>query len=139
MTAPLPLSDKQLDSIRQATARINIWHGSVRSGKTIASLLCFLLAVRRAQASGLIVIVGRALQPDERNIIEPLQDPALFGDVADEVRHTRGATTAVILGRVVHLIGASDARAEGRLRGLTAALAYVDEATLLPEPFFVQL
>ncbi|MER7346412.1 PBSX family phage terminase large subunit [Streptomyces aurantiacus] len=139
MSAPLPLSDKQLDSIRQARARINIWHGSVRSGKTIASLLCFVLLIRRAPATGLIVICGRSLQTIERNIIEPLQDPALFGDVADEVRHTRGATTAVIMGRVVHLIGASDARAEGRLRGLTAALAYVDEITLLPEPFFVQL
>ncbi|MEU5302230.1 PBSX family phage terminase large subunit [Streptomyces noursei] len=139
MAAPLPLSGKQLDSIRQATARINIWHGSVRSGKTIASLVCFLLAIRRAPASGLIVICGRSLQTIERNIIEPLQDPALFGDVTEQVRHTRGATTAVILGRVVHLIGASDARAEGRLRGLTAALAYVDEITLLPEPFFVQL
>jgi PBSX family phage terminase large subunit len=135
----LPLSEKQIDSIRQATARINIWHGSVRSGKTIASLLAFLIAVRRAPASGLIVICGRSLQTIERNIIEPLQDPTLFSDVADEVRHTRGATTAVILGRVVHLIGASDARAEGRLRGLTAALAYVDEITLLPEAFFVQL
>ncbi|ARX85640.1 terminase [Streptomyces alboflavus] len=139
MSAPLPMSDKQLDSIRQARARINIWHGSVRSGKTIASLLCFVLLIRRAPATGLIVICGRSLQTIERNIIEPLQDPALFGDVADEVRHTRGATTATILGRVVHLIGASDARAEGRLRGLTAALAYVDEVTLLPEPFFVQL
>ncbi|MFI6055515.1 PBSX family phage terminase large subunit [Streptomyces violascens] len=134
-----PLSDKQLDSIREATRRINVWHGSVRSGKTIASLLAFLLAVRRAPASGLILICGRSLQTIERNIIEPLQDPALFGDVAAEVRHTRGATTAVILGRTVHLIGASDARAEGRLRGLTAALAYVDEITLLPEAFWVQL
>ncbi|MET7616973.1 PBSX family phage terminase large subunit [Streptomyces sp. NPDC005408] len=139
MMPALPLSEKQLGSIRQATARINIWHGSVRSGKTIASLLAFLLAVRRAPASGLIIICGRSLQTIERNIVDPLQDPILFGDVAAEVRHTRGATTAVILGRVVHLIGASDARAEGRLRGLTAALAYVDEITLLPEPFFVQL
>ncbi|AGP56830.1 PBSX family phage terminase large subunit [Streptomyces rapamycinicus] len=139
MSAPAPLSTKQLDSIRQATARINLWHGSVRSGKTIASLLAFLLAVRRAPASGLILIAGRSLQTIERNIIEPLQDPVLFGAAADEVRHTRGATTASILGRTMHLIGASDARAEGRLRGLTASLAYVDEVTLLPEAFFVQL
>ncbi len=133
------LSDKQLASLRESVARINVWHGSVRSGKTIASLLRFLFAVRRAPASGLILIVGRSLATIERNVIEPLQDPLLFTDTAAEVHHTRGATTAVILGRVVHLIGASDARSEGRLRGLTASVAYADEITLLPEPFFVQL
>lgn len=137
--SPPPLSDKQVRSIREATARICCWHGSVRSGKTIASLLAFLLAVRRAPASGLILICGRSLQTIERNVLEPLADPALFGPVAAEVRHTRGATTAVILGRVVHLVGASDARAEGRLRGLTASLAYCDEITLMPEGFFTQL
>ncbi|WP_411129903.1 PBSX family phage terminase large subunit [Streptomyces sp. x-19] len=139
MAPPLPLSDKQLASIRGATARINIWHGSVRSGKTIASLVCFLLMVRRAPASGLIVIVGRSLQTIERNCLDVLQDATLFGDLAAEVRHTRGATTAVIMGRVVHLVGAADARAEGRLRGMTAALAYADEVTLLPAAFFRQL
>ena len=35
----LPLSRKQIVSIVQAEARINVWEGSVRSGKTIASLL----------------------------------------------------------------------------------------------------
>lgn len=133
------LSRLQLRSIREATRRINLWHGSVRSGKTISSLLRFLLAVRRAPSSGLILIVGRSLATIERNVIEPLQDPELFSDTAAEVHHTRGATTAVILGRVVHLIGASDARSEGRLRGLTASVAYADEVTLLPEGFFTQL
>ncbi|RLU85877.1 PBSX family phage terminase large subunit [Streptomyces griseocarneus] len=140
MPGPLPLSDKQLSSIREsAEARISIWHGSVRSGKTIASLIAFLLGVRRAPASGLILLCGRTMQTIERNVLDPLQDPDLFGDVAAEVRHTRGASTAHILGRTVHLIGASDARAEGRLRGLTASLAYVDEATLVPESFWTQL
>ena len=135
----LPLSRKQLTSIGQATARINLWHGSVRSGKTIASLLAFVIAVATAGPSGLIIICGRSLQTIERNVLEPLQDRALFGPLARHVVHTRGATTAVILGRTVHLIGAADARAEGRLRGLTAQLAYVDEATLLPEGFWTQL
>jgi PBSX family phage terminase large subunit len=111
----------------------------VRSGKTIASLLAFVIAVACAGPSGLIIIVGRSLQTIERNVLEPLQDGALFGVLARHVVHTRGATTAVILGRTVHLIGAADARAEGRLRGLTAQLAYVDEATLLPEAFWTQL
>jgi PBSX family phage terminase large subunit len=135
----LPLSRKQLTSIGRATARINIWHGSVRSGKTIASLLAFVIAVATAGPSGLILICGRSLQTIERNCLEPLQDSALFGPLAKHIVHTRGATTATILGRTVHLIGAADARAEGRLRGLTAQLAYVDEATLLPEGFWTQL
>lgn len=139
MLDSLPLSRKQLRSIAQANARICIWHGAVRSGKTIASLLAWLLAVAEAPPSGLIIVVGRSLQTIERNVFEPLSDPALFGPVAKQIRHTRGATTAVVLGRTVHLIGAADARAEGRLRGLTASLAYVDELTLLPEAFFVQL
>ncbi|MFI0711709.1 PBSX family phage terminase large subunit [Streptomyces inhibens] len=139
MLNTLPLSRKQLRSVVQASARINLWHGAVRSGKTIASLLAWLLAVAEAPPSGLIIVVGRSLQTIERNVFEPLQDPALFGPVAAQVRHTRGATTATMLGRTVHLIGAADARAEGRLRGLPALLAYVDELTLLPEAFFVQL
>ncbi|QCX77660.1 Terminase-like family protein [Streptomyces sp. YIM 121038] len=135
----LPLSRKQLRSIGQATARINLWHGSVRSGKTIASLLAFVIAVATAGPSGLIIICGRSLQTIERNALEPLQDRSLFGPLARHIVHTRGATTATILGRTVHLIGAADARAEGRLRGLTAQLAYVDEATLMPEGFWTQL
>jgi PBSX family phage terminase large subunit len=135
----LPLSRKQLRSIGRATARINLWHGSVRSGKTIASLLAFVIAVATAGPSGLIIICGRSLQTIERNVFEPLTDEALFGPLARHIRHTRGATTATILGRTVHLIGAADTRAEGRLRGLTAQLAYVDEATLVPEGFWTQL
>lgn len=134
------LSPKQITSITEsAKARISIWAGAVRSGKTIASLLAFLIALAVAPDHGLVIIVGRTLQTIERNVIEPLQDRSLFGPLAAQVHHTRGSTTAVILGRTVHLIGASDARAEGRLRGLTACLAYVDEATLVPEGFWTQL
>ncbi|WP_327335861.1 PBSX family phage terminase large subunit [Streptomyces sp. NBC_01324] len=135
----LPLSRKQVDFVGRSTARINLAHGSVRSGKSIAVTLAFFIAVAQAPASGLILIVGRSLQTIERNVLEPMQDPELFGPLARFVIHTRGATTAVILGRVVHLVGASDARAEGRLRGLTACLAMADELTLLPEGFVKQL
>ncbi|MFF1790760.1 PBSX family phage terminase large subunit [Kitasatospora sp. NPDC058243] len=139
MLDQLPLSRKQLRSIAQATARINIWSGAIRSGKTIASLLAFLIAISTAPTTGLIVVVGRSLQTIERNVLDPLQTIELFGPLARQVHHTRGATTATILGRTIHLIGAADARAEGRLRGLTASLAYVDEATLIPEGFWNQL
>jgi PBSX family phage terminase large subunit len=134
------LSPKQITSIVESErARMSIWAGAVRSGKTIASLLAFLIALAKAPDHGLVIIVGRTLQTIERNVIEPLQDASLFGALAGQVHHTRGSNVAVILGRTVHLIGASDSRAEGRLRGLTACLAYVDEATLVPEGFWAQL
>lgn len=136
----LPLSRKQIISIVEArNYRVSILSGAVRSGKTIASILAFYDAVLQAPESGLILICGRTLQTIERNILEPMQDPAVFGPWANEVHHTRGSNIAVILGRTVHLIGASDVRAEGKLRGLTACLALVDEATLLPESFWTQL
>ena len=38
----MTLSKKQIDSINESNARINIWEGAVRSGKTYASLWRFL-------------------------------------------------------------------------------------------------
>ncbi|TLQ43476.1 PBSX family phage terminase large subunit [Streptomyces marianii] len=137
---PLPLSGRQVASIVEAQdAPIALWSGAVSSGKTIASLIAFLIRLTLAPDHGLIVIVGRTLQTIERNILDPLQSTHLFGPLARHVKHTNGSTTAVILGRTVHLIGASDARAEGRIRGATIALAYVDEATLVPHAFWMML
>ncbi|MGY1946582.1 PBSX family phage terminase large subunit [Nocardia asiatica] len=138
--ANLPMSPKQIESIigSNSTA-ITIWTGAIRSGKTIACILAFFLGVARAPKSGIILVVGRTLQTIERNIIEPMQEEAKYGPLARQVHHTRGSSTAVILGRTVHLIGANDVGAEAKIRGLTAYLAMVDEATLIPENFWTQL
>lgn len=134
------LSERQAQSIAHSDrAKIALWSGAVSSGKTIASLIAFLGALVDAPRTGLVMICGRSLQTIERNVIGPLSDPELFGPLARHVIHTAGANTAVILGFTVHLIGASDARAEGRIRGATVALAYVDEATLVPQGFWTML
>lgn len=136
----LPLSRKQILAIASARRnRTTILSGAIRSGKTIASILMFLDALNNRPESGIVAIVGRTLQTIERNVIEPMQDPAVFGELAKQVHHTRGSSLAVILGHNVHLIGASDARAEEKLRGMTACLIMVDEATLLPENFWTQI
>lgn len=136
-----PLNPLQVQSIVESEdARISAWIGAVRSGKTVAALWAFLIAIAKAEDSGpLILCIGRTLQTIERNMIDPLMDREIFGSLVDHIEHNRGASTAKILGRTVHLIGASDVRAEGKLRGLTASLAMVDEATLIPEDFFNQL
>lgn len=131
--APATLSVKQQDSILDSVARINVWHGSIRSGKTIASIVRWLLFVRTAPP-GPLAMIGKTRETIYRNVVDVMADM-----LPGAVQYTRGAPTIRVLGRLVHVIGANDARAEGRLRGLTLAGAYVDEITLVPEPFFTQL
>ncbi|WP_336214413.1 PBSX family phage terminase large subunit [Nonomuraea sp. LPB2021202275-12-8] len=133
------LSPAQEKSIANSTARINLWSGSVRSGKTIASLLRFLIYVATAPRGGSLVIVGKTADTIYRNVFEPLMDPSLTGPVARRIFHTRGAPTANVLGRRVEIVSAADVRSESRLRGMTCAGAYVDEASLIPEGFWDQL
>lgn len=134
------MSPKQLASVVWSERRkIALWVGAVSAGKTVASLLAFLFALHRAPAGELVVIIGKTLQSIEDNVINTLQNPTVFGPLAAHTIHTRGSNYAVILGRRVELIGANNARAEERIRGATYALAYVDEATLLPPNFWAML
>lgn len=132
-------SPKQAHSIGSATAKICIWNGAVSAGKTVASLMRLLTAIADAPTTGEIVIIGRTRDTVNRNIMTLLQDPALFGELAEQVRYNRGAPTAEILGRTVHILGSSDVRAEATIRGMTISLAYLDEATLVSKEFFAML
>jgi PBSX family phage terminase large subunit len=135
----LPLSRKQVRSVAESTTKIVCWEGAIRSGKTIASLLKWLIFIANAPTTGELVMIGKTSQTIHRNLFLPMQDPALFGDIAKLIHYTPGAPTAVILGRVVHVIGANDAKSEPKIRGMTVCGAYVDEVTLVPQIFFEQL
>ncbi len=134
-----PFSGKQLRSIRDCTASVNIWDGSIRAGKTLVSLFAWMIFIADAPPTGEVVMIGRTRESIARNIFGVLQDRTLFGDLADQVVYTPGAPTGYILGRRVHVIGASDVKAEKTIRGMTVAGAYVDEVTVIPEEFFTQL
>lgn len=119
--------------------KVCLWDGAIRSGKTIVSLYAFLLACTNPAPGGAMVVVGRTRDSIARNVFDVLMDPTIFGALARHVSYTAGASTAKIFGRVVHILGASDVRSEMVLRGLTVSLAYVDELTLISEPFWTQL
>ena len=121
------------------TPKVCLWDGAIRSGKTIVSLMAFLIACRNPAPGGAIVVVGRTRDSIGRNVFDVLADPAIFGELSNYVSYNAGAPTAKVFGRVVHVLGASDVRSEMVLRGLTVSLAYVDELTLISEPFWTQL
>ncbi|MEJ6554039.1 PBSX family phage terminase large subunit [Microbacterium esteraromaticum] len=129
-----------LSIVDSARFKIALWFGSVSAGKTVASLFAFLIAVRLAPSSGLIVIVGKSLQTVYQNVFVLFQNTSIFGSlIASQIQYTPGSTSARILGREVMIVGANDAKAVGRIQGATIALAYVDEAALMPEAFWNML
>jgi PBSX family phage terminase large subunit len=132
------LSLKQQQSIGQSTAKINLWEGAVRSGKTVASLIRWSTYCARPPIGGSLVVTGKTFDTVFRNVFGVLTDPAIMGDLAGLTTYTRGAPTGVIVGQPVEVITANDAKAEARLRGMTCAGIYVDEGTLIPEEFFTQ-
>lgn len=139
-TAARYMSPKQIRSIYEANAFINLWDGAVRSGKTISSLWRFVRDVVNAPRQGEIAVVAKTGQTADRNVFGPLRSEELFGPlIARQVKFTPGAHTATVCGRKVHVIGAHDARSEERIRGVTLSLAYVDELTLVSEEFFNML
>ena len=127
-------SDYAVRSIALSDARLNIWDGAVRSGKTVSSLLAWLYFVTQAPP-GPLLMAGKTVTTLKRNILDTLSD--MLGERDFKVRLS--AREAVLFGRKVYLAGASDARAEGKLRGMTLAGAYGDELTLWPRSFFQML
>lgn len=126
------LGEKQRTSIRDSRhgpENIALWEGAVRSGKTMASILAWCDYVRHLAPPGPLVMIGKTKDTLGRNVLDEID--TYFGD-ASPLQHTRGANEGRLFGRKVHMVGANDAKAETKIRGLTLAGAYVDEATLLP-------
>lgn len=129
-----PLSPKQRLAWQLAQARICIWEGSVRSGKTIDSLLAWCEYVRESP-DGNLAMVGRTERTLKRNIVDVLVE--MFG--RQRARHVQGVGELWLFGRRVYLYGANNEEAHSKIQGLTLQGAYVDEATTVPESFFKML
>lgn len=127
-------SEKQIHSIRDSRANINIWEGSIRSGKTHASLWRFYEEARHGP-DGDFAIVTRTYDTFERNIFPTFRDHIL----GRHVSYVRGKRQLFLGNRKCHIITADDASAEAKIRGGTFAGAYVDEISIIPENVFLQL
>lgn len=126
-------SVKQLDSIRNSNSKINVWEGSIRSGKTHASLWRFVDEAS-VGPDGDFAIITRTYDSFERNIL-----PELYKILGGYVRFFRGKRQLFIKNRKCHVISADDSSAEAKIRGPTFASAYVDEVTIIPETVFKML
>lgn len=126
------LSPKACRSVAAATHRINLWEGSVRSMKTVASLFAWTDYLVSADCpGGLGLVAGKTRDTVERNVVDPLR--SLFGGM---VHYVRGTGELRFMGKRFVVVGANDDGAQDRIRGTTFAHAYLDEVTVLPASFF---
>jgi PBSX family phage terminase large subunit len=128
------MSDTQINSLTDSVARINIWHGSVRSSKTIMSIVRWLEYVKTAP-TGKLLMVGKTERTLKRNILDVIEE--MVGK--KNYHFSSGKGEVKIFNRTIDIVGANDERSENKIRGTTLAGAYGDELTLWPESFFKML
>src|SRR5690606_9668443 len=109
----------------------NILSGAVRSGKTMAANVRFTLMLRELPP-GDILMAGKTKHTIKRNVLNDLFD--LWG----KRNYSYNASDGVIVafGRRIYVVGATDEKAEGKIRGMSIAGYYGDEESLKPESFF---
>lgn len=129
IVAPTP---KQVNSILESNARMNLWIGSVRSGKTWAANARIIKEIKDGP-SGDGMLLGTSREALQRNVVRPLCDFLGIPSPSDK------ANRMTLWNRVIHLIGAPDERAQARITGSTLAFAGVDEGTLMPYGLFKML
>lgn len=129
----MALSDKQRWSIIKATGRLNLWHGAVRSGKTVGVDHAFLKFVCESP-KGDLLLAGKTIDSLKRNVINPILEM-----VGSDGNYMPGRRELKLFDRTIFTVGASDERSEGKIRGSTLAGCYGDEITLWPESFFIMM
>jgi PBSX family phage terminase large subunit len=129
----LPIG-KQRYSILNSNARINLWGGSVRSGKTIASILRWIDYILTGPEGNLLMI-GKTQRSLEHNVLDVISE--LIG--SKNYKYNRVTGEVFIYGRKCFAIGANDETSKSKIQGITAAGAYGDEIILWPESFFTML
>ena len=127
-------SRKAYRSIVESNARINLWEGSVRSSKTISSIVRWIDFVKSAPPGGVLMMVGKTNKTLDRNILQPMREM-----LGDKIRVNHGTGVIKMFGREIDIIGANDERAQEKIRGATVAGCYGDEITLWPESFFTMM
>lgn len=133
-----PFTRKQARSIKLARQhRITVYDGSVRASKTFNSMFAWLDFLVTVKPTGLLLIAGYSKETIKANILE--QFAVLLGPKA--VKWNDDFCWITIGDRTYKhaIVGASNKKAEGRIRGRNLSGALVDETTLIDSGFWSQL
>lgn len=133
-----PLSPKQLEYIYNSTARWNLAHGAVSTGKTICTAFRFFQAVDACPDSE-IAMIGKTSTTIYNNVINLIfesQELSIFRPFFTWFASRRELK---FRDKTITTYGAKDEGSVGLIQGRSLSLAYCDEMTLYPESFIHML
>lgn len=113
--------------------------GAIRSGKTIACIIGFLIWSQEMFNGESFILAGKTMGALKKNVIRPmLQMLEAWGWPYNYIRS--GTDARIEIGsNTYYLYGANTEASQDTLQGLTAAGAYADEAALFPMSFIDQM
>lgn len=131
----MPLTEKQIDFLKNCNHRWNIKTGATGSGKSYVDYTTVIpKRIIAARGEGLLVLLGDTRGTLERNILEPMRSmwPGLVGNI-------RSDNTVNIFGKKVYALGADNKKHVSRIQGATFEYVYGDEITTWSEEVFQML
>lgn len=130
LKSPAPLlSTKQAKFILESTAKINLAHGAVRSGKTLSSTIRWAEFCAGCPDTDL-AMVGYSMESIYYNAVQPFQE--IYKGFCS---YSSGSHVLNFMDKKIRIMGANDQGMLGKIAGATLSGAYVDEMTLLPQNF----
>lgn len=124
------LTPKQAQFIKEANAKWNLAHGSVRSGKTVGTIFKFMIKAAECPDSQ-IYIVGHSFDTAYRNVVRLIMEDPNFSIFKPFCSWS--GKKLYYRDKVITVLGAKDEGAIGNFQGNTHSLTYCDEITLYPE------
>lgn len=130
------LSPKQLEFILDSTAKWNLAHGPVSSGKTVGTLVRFMHACEECPDSQIWMIghTSSTIYDNAIRLILEAKDGEPLSVFRPFCTWFKGDRELRFRGKTISTVGAKDGGCIGAIQGKTMSLAYCDEITLYPEP-----
>lgn len=127
----LPLAAKQIQFLIESNAKWNLAHGSVRSGKTVATTFRFMQAVNKCPDDN-IWIAGKSSTTIYDNIVNLILMSPQFKIFQPFCTWSEAKRILHFKDKKIKTVGIKDKGAIGHIQGKTMSLFLGDEMTLYP-------
>lgn len=125
-----PLSPKAKNYINDSNSFMNIAVGSIRSGKTISSILRFYKHIKNNPHTD-FAMAGKTIGSLKRNVVKPFLRLLDSYNILYEYKKFENEIHIIPFEKVITLFGIDKSGSEDIIKGFTCAGSLIDEATVM--------